>query len=376
MMNRRNRILVGAIVVQLIIAVIVFLPTVTLSSAPSAPLFGDLKASDIVGVTVQDNTSNSIELANQNGAWVLPQSDSYPASATKIEAFLTKVVGFTTNPLVTRTSNSHARLQVADTAFVRKVDLKLADGTARTLFIGSASSGSATYVRLGGHDEVYLARNFNSYEAGADATTWVDPVYLSVPQDKIVAATLQNANGTFDFVKDAANLWTLKGLSSTEQPNTDAVATLLSRLNSIQLLKPLGKEAKPEYGLDKPGAVVTAVVSDTGGLKTYTLRVGAKDASGDYTIISSESPYYVQVAGFNVDQFETQTRAQFLAAPTPAPTVAPTAIIPPTIEATPIATPTLPITSTVAPTATEPLTVTPTLTATLPITTTATPAAK
>jgi hypothetical protein len=191
-----------------------------------------------------------------------------------------------------------------------------------------------------------------------------------------VAATLQNANGTFDFVKDAANLWTLKGLSSTEKPNTDAVATLLSRLNSIQLLKPLGKEAKPEYGLDKPGAVVTAVVSDTGGLKTYTLRVGAKDASGNYTIISSESPYYVQVAGFNVDQFETQTRAQFLAAPTPAPTVAPTAIIPPTIEATPIATPTLPITSTVAPTATEPLTVTPTLTATLPITTTATPAAK
>ncbi len=375
-MNRRNRILAGALVIQLIIAVLVFLPAVAPSNVPSVPLFGDLKESDIVGVTVQDNSGNSIELANQNGAWVLPKSDNYPASADKIGTFLKKIVGFTTNPLVTRTSNSHARLQVADTTFVRKVDLKLADGTTRTLFVGSASSGSATYVRLGGHDEVYLARSFNSYEAGADATTWIDPVYLSVPQDKIVTATLQNANGTFEFEKGAATVWTLKGLSSSEKPNTEAMGTLLSRLNSIQMLKPLGKEAKPEYGIDKPGAVVTAVVSDTGGLKTYTLRVGAKDASGNYTIISSESPYYVQVASFNVDQFVTETRNQFLAVPTPAPTGAPTGIIPPAIEATPIATATLPITSTIAPTSTEPLTTTPPLTATLPITTTATPAPK
>jgi hypothetical protein len=58
-----------------------------------------------------------------------------------------------------------------------------------------------------------------------------------------------------------------------------------------------------------------------GTIKTSTLRVGAKDdKDGSFVVISSESPYYVRVAGYSVENFVEKARDYFLQAP---PTAAP-----------------------------------------------------
>jgi len=359
-MNRQNRILTALLVVQVIVAAIIFVPRILPSQAAAAPLLGTVQAADVSSLTIQDTNGTSVELTKKNGAWVLPQSDDYAASDDKVNAFVGKLIAVKSDPLVTRTAGSHKRLQVADDAYVRKIDLKLADGTSRTLFLGSASGTSATYIRLSGQDEVYLARGLNSFEAAIDDASWIDPTYLSVPQDKILSATLENAQGKWQFTKNAQNQWAMQGAADNSKFNPDSVVTLLARLSSVSMLKPLGKTAKPEYGLDKPSATVTVVVSDTASTKAYTLGIGTKDKAGNYPVISSESQYYVSVAAFNVDQFVSANQDTFAVKPTPTPVAtlapAPSTLITPTLEVTPVLTSTSVLTSTPPVTSTRPIT--------------------
>ncbi|MBP7686685.1 MAG: DUF4340 domain-containing protein [Thermoflexales bacterium] len=350
-MTQRNRILAGVLAVQLIIAAVVFVPRVLPTQSAAAPLLGTLQATDVTGLTIQEQGGQPISLAKKNGTWVLPAADDFAASPDKITAFVEKLIGLKTDPLVTRTANSHARLQVAQAAYVRQVDLTLADGSVKTLYLGSASGG-ATHVRVNGQDEVYLARGLNSFEASTAVAGWIDAAYVSVPQDKILSATIENAQGKFEFTQGAANQWTLKGLTADQTFNPDSAVTLLARLSSITMVKPLGKTAKPEYGLDKPTATVTVILSDTASTKVSTLKIGTKDADGNYPVISSDSTYYVSVAGFNVDGYVTAKLDTFLVA------AAPTPIAAPTLE---------PVTSTAPVTTTEPVS------ATVPITPTAAP---
>jgi hypothetical protein len=343
-MNRVNRILGIALVVQIILVALVFLPRIIPASAESAPLFGDLTTDTISGLAVQDEAGNRVELV-KGETWTVAGTDGFPADAVKIDGFLTKVVGVTTNPLVTRTSASHKRLQVADDEFARRIDLTLADGSTRTLFIGSSASGGS-HVRAGGQDDVYLARDLNSFDAGATAASWIDATYFSVAQDQVTALTLDNANGTFEFEKDASGNWTMSGLAADEVFNANNLTSLLSRIASLRMNQPLGKTAQPEYGLDEPAAVinVTTTITGTGEsptTQTVTLRIGAKDESGEnYFVSSSESEYYVKVPAFGVEDFVTRTRADFVqppATPTATPEVTPTTTpeITSTLEITP-----------------------------------------
>jgi len=311
---------------------------------------------NVTAIRILDETVNRVDLVKRGDAWTVAETDDFPADSSRIDSFLTKVAGLKTNPLVTRTSASHKRLEVADDGFARRVDLTQADGSTATLFIGSASGGG-THVRAGGQDEVYLTRDLGSFDANANVNGWIDTTYLSVPQDKVTSLTLENANGTLEFEKDASGNWTLKDLAAGEVFNPNNLTTLLTRLSSLAMIRPLGKADKPEYGLGQPTAVVTVKANDdSGGTKTTVLRVGAKDdESNTYVVISSESPYYVRVAGFSVEDFVTRTRQDFLQAqPTPTATpeatvtrettttveVPPTLEIAPTVEATPTARPT------------------------------------
>ena len=106
-MNRRNRILAGLLAVQVVIAAVIFVPRLLPSQSAAAPLLGTLKATDITGLAIQDNSGNRVALVKQNGSWVLPDSDNYAASADKITPFIEQLIGLKTDPLVTRTANSH-----------------------------------------------------------------------------------------------------------------------------------------------------------------------------------------------------------------------------------------------------------------------------
>ena len=63
--------------------------------------------------------------------------------------------------------------------------------------------------------------------------------------------------------------------------------------------------------------MITIKARDQAGTeKTYTLRVGAKDEKDNsFVVISSESPYYVRVATYAVQDFVEKARDYFLQLP-------------------------------------------------------------
>ncbi len=356
-MKRRNLILAGLLGAQILLIALVFLPRLLPSQNQSGPLLGSVQASDIVKMTVSDKDGKTVTLAKQGADWILPDFENYTSKSDQVMQFLSKLTGIKTDVLATSTAGSLKRLQVADDDFVRKVDLQGADGKVHTLYLGTASGGGANHVRLGGQDNVYVARGINAFEAATDANGWINPTYLSVPQSNILSASIENAQGKFDFANNA-NVWTMKNLPGGAQFNQEELLSLLARLGSLNMQSPLGKQAKPEYGLDKPSATVTAVVSDTNATKVYTLKIGAKDGEGNYPVISSDSTWYVKVPGASVEPFITAKTETFLvqATPTPEAALPPTPTELPTLEATPTLTATEASTPTAPITATAPLT--------------------
>ncbi|MBL7183566.1 MAG: DUF4340 domain-containing protein [Anaerolineae bacterium] len=324
-MNRTNQILAAALAVQIVLVAVAFWPKPA-SVAGGESLFDGLEAEQITQLTISDETGNQVKLSNELGSWVLPEAGDYPCLESKVPEFLEKIVALKTNRLVTQTPASHKRLKVADDDFQRQIELELADGTTHRLYLGSSPRYGVSHVRAGGQNEVYLA-SLSASEAGVNASNWVDTLYFSVAQDQIVALTVENANGCFEFEKDEAGTWTMKYLAADETLNENNVKSLATRVSSLRMLRPLGKTEQDDYGLKEPNAIVTVETRDgEGNTKTYAIRVGAKsEEDNSYVVIASESPYYVRVSNYTVKDFVEKARDDFLELPpTPTPTPEPT----------------------------------------------------
>ncbi len=318
-MKKHNQILTALLVVQIILVLVVLWPRASASGGELAPLLGEIELGDIISLTVEDNNGERITLNKETGSWVLPDADNYPAVDDTVNALLEKLVAVKTDRLVTRTASSHQRLQVAGDDFVRQIDLETAAGETYTLFLGSSPSQGATHVRLAGRDEAYLAGDLSSWEVNATANNWVDTSYLSIPQDSISKITLQNGNGEWNLSKDAEGNWLVAEMAEGEELETSTVNTIVSRVSTLSMLRPLGLEETPVYMMDEPSAEVTIETVE----KTVTLVVGAMfTEDNSYIVKSSESPYYVRVAEFSVKNLVEQTHEDFVKLPpTPTPEV-------------------------------------------------------
>lgn len=366
-MDRRNQILALLLVIQIaLVGWFFFRPTG--STAAAGKLLPDLQAANVNGLTVQEK-DKSVKLAKSGDNWVLPDNGDFPVEAVKVTDLISKLLTIDTGRLVASNASSYNRLKVADDDYVKRIELTTADGKTQTLLIGTAPNARATNVRLGGTEPVYLASQINAFEISTDISGWINTVYVQAPQDQMQSVSISNANGTIAFTKVNTTTWTLADLTGSELFNSNNFSTIQSRLNSMQMVEPLGRESKPEYGLDKPSAVVTVTLQAPGEeLQTLTLQVGAKDADAkNYYAKSSASEYYAKIATFTLDQFVTDTRDRYLQPP-------------PTPEASSSITSTTPITgfasfpaagTTPEPatpvTTTSPLTATGDLTATAPI---------
>jgi hypothetical protein len=318
-MKRHNQILSVVLALQIVLLAAVFWPRSAASGGEVRPLLGDLEAADVIALTIEDADGKRVKISKQEGAWVLSDAGDFPCEESKVTGLLDKLVAITADRLVTRTAASHARLQVARDDFLRRIDVETAAGQTITLFLGSSPSYGATHIRLLEQDETYLTDQLPTWEANTSANSWVNTSYVSVPLDDMTSITLRNANGEWTFEKDADGNWTLLGLDGDEELDTAAVDTIVNRVSSMSLLRPLGKEETPAYGLDEPQALVTLVAAD----KTTTLQVGAKFLEDNsYVVKSSESPYYVRVSEYAVKDLVEKTRDGFIKPPpTPTPPV-------------------------------------------------------
>lgn len=314
-MKREHQILAGILAVQVILSIVVFWPR-SVATGESKPVFPDLEAKNIVALTITDVDGNSIALRRVADEWGLPEADNYPAQPDKVTPLLDKMAGLSTARLVTRTPTSHKRLQVSADDFVRRIEFETADGAKHTLYLGSSPRYGATHFRVEGQNETYLTDEISAFEANAEAGSWIDTAYLRVAEEDITRVTLNNANGSFTFTKDDEGSWTMAGLAAGETLDETQVTNTIRKAAAVNMTRPLGKEELDAYGIDEPNAVVTLDTVES----TTTLRVGAQDPEDNsYVVISSESPYYVRVSEFSIQDLVEKTGEDFLQQP-PTPT--------------------------------------------------------
>lgn len=316
-MNRRTAILIGVLVLQLALVAVVFWPRRAATAEEGLPLFPGLSAEQVTGLTVTGTEGQAVHVARAGDGWVLPEAGDYPVLTTTVATLLDKVTGLASGRLVGQTAASQARLKVAEDDFNTRLDLDLADGSRQRLYLGSPAGADAVHVRAGGQEQVYLVSGLSAADVSPQYSAWIDTTYFAVAGDEATALALENANGRIELTKDAAGSWTMAGLAAGEAVDQDAANSLLTNVTSVSMLRPLGKEEKPEYGLQAPLAVVT--VTTAGG--TTMLRVGAQDAADQgYVLHASGSPYYVRAGSYVAGGWIAKTRADMLQVPaTPAP---------------------------------------------------------
>ncbi len=317
--DRLVLILAGLLLVQSILLAVVYWPRPT--QATGGALLPTLAANDISELTITDNEGAAITLARQGDAWILASAGDFPVRADTVTTLIDKLTGVNTNRLIAETAASHARLQVASGDFVRRLDLKTSAGDVYTVYLGSQPAAGATHVRLNGHDQVYQTGSLAAFDASASPSTYIDTSLVSIPAGDVTAMSFKNANGEMLFDKGDDGQWSLAGLAPDQTLDAGLVQTLLNQATAITMVEPLGKEANPAWGMDSPQAIVSLSTQPAAGEgKTYELRIGAKDeATNRYYVKFSESPYYVTVAAFSLDDFVNKGLSGFVATPTPAP---------------------------------------------------------
>jgi hypothetical protein len=313
MNTRRNQILAALAVVQVIVVAIVLYPRSNASAATTEPLLPDVATGALTAFTITDGDGKSLALAKDGDKWVLPNADGYPADETKVEELLEKLGHVTGGHLATKTSGSHRRLKVHDEEFERRLDLTM--GGEHVLLVGSSVGSRSSHVRLDGANEVYLAKGISSWQMSVTENSWIDTVYLKIEKDDITHVLLRNDNGVLEFDKSDEGVWSLAGVDAGDFKDTK-LTTLLNRVSSLRMSKPLGREEKPEYGLAQPAATVT-VTTKVGedGEDTYTVKVGARASDDDdFVVRSSTSNYHVEVSKWTAEEFTTQKREDFIEA--------------------------------------------------------------
>lgn len=309
--SRLNVVLAVILVLQLMVAAAVYWPRDAASSG-AGPILGDLTAAAVTGLSITDNTGATLAFSRSQDGWTLDGSDGYPARASAIDEVIDKLLAVQTDRQVTRTAGSHARLQVAEQTFQRRIDLTTASGV-QTLLLGSSAGAAATHVRALDQDAVYLTGAIGAWELTTTPGNWIDTAYFRVELEDIRAITIENPANTLVLIPDG-DLWTLGDLADGEVPLPANIRTLATRIAALSMTRPLGTQPAPEYGLEQPETTVTVTVADAQGQEqTHTILIGDKDPeSNSYVAKASNSDYYVALAAFAGDEIVQKTRADLL----------------------------------------------------------------
>lgn len=337
-MNRRNQILSFVLAVQLVIGLVLFIPRGGEESAAAAALLDGYDAASVEEITIQDSEAAQVRLLKApDNTWVLPDYDNYPVDTARVQTLLDKLAVLKSDRLIAQNSASHNRLKVSEKEFERRVTLKVGDET-QVLYIGSSGGANAVHMRAEGSDNVYLTSGLASWEANAGVSSWIDTQYFNAVSSEVVALTLENSNGVFEFRKDGEN-WTLADLAEGETFNAEAFNTFLQRATSIRMTEPISREVDDAFGMDTPQAVITLTVQppalpeeeatdeatenapvEAAEPATYTLTIGAEQDDSSYVMLASSQVYYVKVSAGTATTFTDKTRDNFLVIPEATPT--------------------------------------------------------
>ncbi|MEL6184734.1 MAG: DUF4340 domain-containing protein, partial [Myxococcota bacterium] len=190
-MNTLNKILVGLLGVQVVVLLGMTLGDTDdrLALAEAVDLFPGLEAPkvttlEVFGPSRDGDAQERVKLARRGDGWVLPEKDDFPVKGQEVDVLLGKLAGLRSRNQVLTGSEYHEKLEVADTAYRRRVVMSSGDEE-RVLFIGTSPSFKNVHVRRAGEDAVYQVSELSESDAGSRAWNWVDRSYVKIPKEQL-----------------------------------------------------------------------------------------------------------------------------------------------------------------------------------------------
>lgn len=253
----------------------------------------------------------STELTRTGESWTVPALE-FPADGDKVATLLEKLDGLKKGWPVARTGEAAGRFKVSDREFERKITLFDEGETVAELYLGTSPGLRKAHARLAGEDEIY-AVEFSTHQARAGEQDWIDKAVLKRDPEAIARLELP------DIVlerKDGEVV--IAGLEENQQTDTEQAKQLLRKVAGLEIRSVLGREAKPEYGLDKPLHNIALTLEDGETVRYAIAKL--KEKGNDYVLKSSDNDYYLRIPGYTLNSIlDTEKDKLVKAADTGAP---------------------------------------------------------
>ena len=261
----------------------------------------------------------TITLVHAERTWGIAGTDQFPVDAAKVQELLGAVKRLRHVQPVTADPAFHARLEVDGDDYGRRVQIQHA-GPPIDFYLGQIPSPNKIHLRRHEELEVYLVDGLSTWNLGVDAGFWVNRAYVALPTDSIWGVRIDNAKGRVVLERGPEGEWSVLGLPPGKASSSIDIAALVRRVSSLELFEPLGKTAKPGYGLDTPSAVVTITVGTPtvagempSAIERVRIELGEETTDGLVFAKASSSEWYVSVRGTAVTELRDATAATFAA---------------------------------------------------------------
>jgi hypothetical protein len=309
-MTRLNRALLVLLALQVVALVALRLG----GRGPERPklrkLFAQLKPLDVTRLRVAgEDGKKSVLLEKQAGKWVLASGGGYPALENKVSELLGKLAAVQAGAPVSEKPDHHRALEVGKEGYQRELTVEPGPGgKPLRLYLGSSAGLKDVHLRVDGESTVYLVKDLSPWDAGTAAADWVSTDYFKAERDRIVALTVENAQGKLELTKGEGGKWTVAGLAEEAKVKQSEVDSLLGVASAVALQEPVGTKLEAKHGLEKPSATLTVEVEEKKGEEKkgevkrsrLVLRVGAKEGEAYYAK-SDGSPFVVKVGAWSVE---------------------------------------------------------------------------
>ncbi len=317
--------LAAVLAAQILLAVILSLGQQDLSTSPDSPLlaFDHVKVDRL---QIERSGSEPLVLARQDGRWVIPAIDDFPASEPKVDDLLDRLSSLRRRLPVATSEEGLARFNVAEADFEGRLTLADDDEELAVLYLGDSAGFRRQYVRAAGQTAVYEAE-IGPADTPVEPDDWADRSWLREDERDIQRILLPDVALERDKEGDG---WHLAEAREGETLDQEAVSELVSQLAGLSFTTVLGTAEKPEYGQDEP-VLEWQLELASGERRSYTLSPVApftaeSEASQEddaeaapepesYVLKVSDRPYFLELATYMAERITAITREGLLVEP-------------------------------------------------------------
>jgi len=222
------------LILGLVLLALIYLVVVYFDSSKSAPLEKHLVSIDTSKVTrvIIEAPDEQVSLTKTtDGQWqiALPSGKKVTAEANKVNSVLGQLMDIRTDRLAAKNEDKWAEYQVDDTG----TKLKVQEGDEITLDMVVGQSGSTTYIRIAGEDEVYASDDFRGLGTNDNINHYRDNTFLRMETDSIESISFNYPGDSSFQLTNMGGSWTLDNTTPADSVKTaDYLRNLKLKFNN------------------------------------------------------------------------------------------------------------------------------------------------